>query len=293
MATDFSAPGNRPLKTVISASRRTDLVASFPEWFASALCERQAGVIGPMGEVQNVDLSPETVHTIILWSKDFSNLLQNKHGLRDLLAVYDQLYLHFTVTGLGGTSAEPGVLPYREALAQLPGLAAVAGDPLRISVRFDPVLFWEEDGETHSNFTLFSEVAEAAAAQGIRDIRMSFAQWYGKAVRRAAARRFHFSVPSEAEQRSRALELAAIAASHGLVLHACSQPLLSGVPGIRPSACIDGALLEALHPRGEHVSRRKDHGQRAACLCTESKDIGSYTQACPHGCVYCYANPSI
>ncbi|MDH4198294.1 MAG: DUF1848 domain-containing protein, partial [Candidatus Aminicenantes bacterium] len=27
------------------------------------------------------------------------------------------------------------------------------------------------------------------------------------------------------------------------------------------------------------------------CLCTESVDIGSYAQSCPHSCVYCYANP--
>jgi hypothetical protein len=134
-------------------------------------------------------------------------------------------------------------------------------------------------------------VAEAAAAAGIRDVRVSFAQWYGKAVRRAAARGFAFHVPSEEDQRSKALELAAIAAANDLVLHACCQPQLAGVPGLRPSACIDGALLGSLHPRREPVSRRKDRSQREACLCTEAKDIGSYTQACPHGCVYCYANP--
>jgi hypothetical protein len=246
-----------------------------------------------MGGVRDVDLSPDTVHTVVLWSKDFSNLLRNSHGLKDLLASYDQLYLHFTVTGLGGTRVEPGVLPYRQALDQIPGLVAVAGSPLRVSVRFDPVLFWEEDGKTRSNLPLFYEVAEAAAAQGIRDARMSFAQWYGKAARRAAARRFPFSAPDDAVQRSQALELAAIAAARGLVLHACSQPLLAGVPGIRPSACIDGALLEQLHPRHEPASRRKDRGQRADCLCTESKDIGSYTQTCHHSCVYCYANPKV
>jgi hypothetical protein len=246
-----------------------------------------------MGGVRDVDLSPDTVHTVVLWSKDYTNLLGNSHGLKDLLASYDQLYLHFTVTGLGGTAIEPGVPPYPEALAQLPGLVAAAGDALRVSVRFDPVLFWGEEGETRSNFPLFSEVAEAAAVQGIRDMRMSFAQWYGKAVRRAAARPFPFVVPSETELKSRAVELAAIAAARGLVLHACSQALLAGVPGLQPSACIDGALLERLHPRHEPASRRKDRGQREACLCTESKDIGSYTQACPHGCVYCYANPAV
>ena len=230
---------------------------------------------------------------MVLWSKDFSNLLRNACGLRDLLAGYDQLYLHFTITGLGRTAVEPGVPDWHEALAQLDGLTTLAGHPWRVSVRFDPILFWREGGEVRSNIGAFAEVARASAAAGIRDIRTSFARWYGKAVRRAADRSFAIVDPSDEEQRSRALELSAIAAAHGLVLHACSQPLLAGIPGLRPSACIDGALLESLHPRHEPVSRRKDRSQRPDCLCTGSLDIGSYAQACPHGCVYCYANPKM
>jgi hypothetical protein len=291
--TGSSGRGNRSLKTVISASRRTDLVASFPEWLAGALRERRARVPGPSGGVYEVDLDPDKVHTVVLWSKDLRHLLANASGLRDLLARYDQLYLHLTITGLGGTAVEPGVLPYREALAQIAGLVDLAGDPRRVSVRFDPVLFWNENGERRSNLPLFAEVAEASGAHGVRDIRVSFAQWYGKARRRAAARRFPYVDPPDEEKRAHAAGLAAIAAAAGIVLHACSQPLLAGVPGIRPSSCIDGGLLEALHPRREPASRRKDRGQRADCLCTESKDIGSYAQACGHKCLYCYANPKI
>jgi len=266
-------------------------VASFPEWLAAALHAREARVLGPRGGEHLVNLSPEAVHTVVLWSKDFSNLLRGASGLRGLLAAYDQIYLHFTVTGLGGTAIEPGVPPYRGALAQLPALTALAGDPRRVSVRFDPILFWREGGAVHSNIGHFAEVARASEAAGVRDIRVSFAQWYGKAIRRASSRRFSFVVPSEEEQRSHAEKMAAIAASRGLVLHACCQPLLAGVPGISPSACIDGELLALLHPRSEPASLRKDRTQRASCLCTESRDIGSYTQGCPHGCVYCYANP--
>lgn len=229
----------------------------------------------------------------MLWSKDFRNLLENAHGLRDLLAAYGQIYLHFTITGLGGTDAEPGVLPWREALGQLSGLAALAGDPRRISVRFDPILFWREGGRIKTNLTRFPELAESIAARGMKDIRISFAQWYGKARRRAAARKFPYIDPPDEEKRARAAELAATAGAHGLALRACCQPLLAGIPGIGPSACIDGGLLEGLHPRREPASRRKDRGQRGDCLCAESKDIGSYAQACPHGCVYCYANPLI
>jgi hypothetical protein len=290
-ATGFSANGNRTLKTVISASRRTDLIASFPDWFAVALGGRRARVAGPSGRVHDVDLSPSNVHTVVLWSKDFSNLLRNAHGLKDLLETYDQVYCHFTITGLGGTAIEPGVPALRDALAQLPGLTAFAGTSLRVSLRFDPVIFWKDGGAVRSNLTFFPEVAAAAAGLGIRDVRTSFAQWYGKAKRRAAARDFPFVDPPDEEKRAHAATLAAIAAAHGLTLHACCQPFLAGLPGIAPSACVDAALLESLHPDREPASPRKDRSQRAGCLCTESKDIGSYTQACPHGCVYCYANP--
>ncbi|MBE3124268.1 MAG: DUF1848 family protein [Acidobacteria bacterium] len=281
------------MKTVISASRRTDLVASFPDWLAASLRDRRARVLGSRGRAREVDLSPDTVHSVVLWSKDFSNLLRNEHGLKDLFAAYDQVYLHFTVTGLGGTAVEPGAPVLREALSQLPELTAFAGNPLRVSVRFDPVLFWEDGGAVRSNLPFFPEIAAAAAGLGIRDIRTSFAQWYGKAIRRAAARRFPFVDPSDGEKRAHAVALAEIAAAHGLSLLACCQPALAGIPGVRPSACINANLLESLHPGREPVSRRKDRGQRADCLCTESMDIGSYAQTCPHGCVYCYANPKL
>jgi hypothetical protein len=280
------------MKTVISASRRTDLVASFPDWLAAALRARRIRVTGPRGRVHDVDLDPRSVHTVVLWSKNFSNLIRNVSGLRDLLGEYDQLYLHFTVTGLGGTPVEDGSPLPSEALAQLPALTVIAGRPERVTVRFDPVLFWRDREAVRSNRTFFRTVANAAAGCGVRDLRMSFAQWYAKARARAAARGFAYVDPPETEKRALAERLAAEATERGLTLHACAQPSLAGVPGLRPSACIDGRLLESLHPARDPASHRKDPGQRAGCLCTESRDIGSYTQTCPHGCVYCYANPA-
>jgi DNA repair photolyase len=44
-------------------------------------------------------------------------------------------------------------------------------------------------------------------------------------------------------------------------------------------------------PQSYNVQLCKAKGQRSACGCIESKDIGMYN-TCRHMCVYCYANTS-
>ncbi len=281
------------MKKVISASRRTDLVAFFPERLSEAFREEKALVYGPSGRTYTVDLSPEAVHTVVLWSKNFTNLIENRNRLREALQRYEQLYLHFTITGLGGGFIERGVPAPSDALSQLDSLAEIAGSPLRISLRFDPVVYWKEDGKLKTNLSYFEKLAPELASRGIKDVRFSFAQWYGKAVRRALKHGFHYvDLPLE-EKQDAGRFLVQVAQEWKLRLFSCSQDFLTEVQGIHASACIDGKLLRELHPRGQEVSIEKDRSQRVQCRCTESTDIGSYTQSCPHSCLYCYANPRV
>jgi hypothetical protein len=281
------------MKQVISASRRTDLVAFFPEWLSEAIGAEKAAVAGPTGHVYTVDLRPDSVHTLVLWSKDFHNLIANRCRLRERVKRYAQVYFHFTVTGLGGGPVEPHVPPPDAALRQLPELLEIAGRPQRISVRFDPVVYWKEGNTLLTNLPFFETVAETADRLGITEIRFSLAQWYGKSKRRAAKHRFPYVDPPPEDKKKAALNLSDIARARGLNLYSCSQDFLTEVPGIRPSACIDGRLLQECHPLGENVSIIKDRTQRKECRCTESADIGSYIQSCPHSCLYCYANPKL
>ncbi|MGB8952746.1 MAG: DUF1848 family protein [Candidatus Aminicenantales bacterium] len=279
------------MKNVISASRRTDLVAFFPEWLSGVIEEGKARIYGPARQVYTVDLQPEAVHTVVLWSKDFSSLIEDRAGLRKALTRYDQLYCLFTITGLGGSFIEREVPPPLSAFSQLPALVEIVGSPQRISLRFDPVIYWKEKGKLETNLCFFEKLAERASRLGIKDIRFSFTQWYGKALRRAAQKNFLYVDPSPEEKKAAALWLSKVAERRQLNLFVCSQRFLSEVPGIRPSSCIDGRLLQGLHPQRAPVSLAKDKSQRPECECTESLDIGSYSQSCPHSCLYCYANP--
>lgn len=281
------------MKTVISASRRTDLVSFFPAWLASVVKRERASVVGPGGRIRVVDLRPSSVHTFVLWSKNFENFIGNRDHLRDLLAKYDQLYLHFTITGLGETWIERHVPSPQAALAQLEILVELAGRPERLSLRFDPIVSWEEQGERRTNLAFFEELAPRAARLGIKTIRLSFAQWYAKAKRRALDHGFSYIDPPLETKKAAARHLVEVAQTFGVRLYSCSQDFLAELPGIEPSSCIDGQLLQALHPQAEPVSLKKDRTQRRQCRCTESIDIGSYTQSCPHSCLYCYANPRV
>ena len=281
------------MKKVISASRRTGLVASYPEWFSASLKEELARVYGPSGYTHTVDLGPQSVHTMVLWSKNFVNLIEDRFDLRERLKKYSQLYLHFTITGLGGTNIEPAVPQPESALRQLDALLEIAGNPARISIRFDPVIYWEYEGKRQTNLRYFEKLSPELCARRIKNVRFSFAQWYGKARRRAVKHEFVYIDPSDVEKRKDAEYLVSVAHTCNLNLFACSQDFLTDISGVNPSSCIDGTLLQKLHPRQEPVSKRKDKTQRQHCLCTDSVDIGSYTQFCPHCCLYCYANPKI
>ena len=131
---------------VLSASRRTDLVACYPDYLIEKL----------------QDYSPELVHTIVLWTKNPENLITNQH-LRKTLARYSQLYIHLTITGLGASVLEPRIPAWQEVTARLAGLVEFAGDARRINWRFDPIIRAEVNGQLISNIELFDLVGGATS----------------------------------------------------------------------------------------------------------------------------------
>ncbi len=259
------------MKKVISASRRIDLVAGYPDRMVALLDEKAP---------------PEATHTVVVWTKDPANMLDHA-ALRASLERYDNLFLHLSVTGMGGSPLEHLVPAPHLVLERLPEVLGLVGGPEHVRVRFDPVVHVRcPDGSEYTNLEFFDELAPVLARFGIGNVSISWMQVYRK-VARNLARRGYAPVQIGADRwRAELAYLEGIASQSAITLHGCC------VPGMARSRCIDGELLGRLHPAGEACSTRRAKGQRELCGCTESYDIGWY-EPCRHGCVYCYANPML
>jgi hypothetical protein len=164
-------------------------------------------------------------------------------------------------------------------------LVDLAGDPVRISWRFDPILEVEGNERAYTNFDLFPTLAEAMVPFGIKACRVSWVSPYKKVVARLAQNGWHLIPKKQQERIAQAHQLIDIAQGYGLSIHFCSME------GLPVSRCIDGEFLSKIHPEGLVCSTEKAKGQRKLCGCTQSLDIGWYSLKCKHGCLYCYARP--
>ena len=269
---EFSQP------VVISASRRTELVALRPDWLVNALKTFKGDI-----------------HSVVLWTKDPTNIYAHQE-LRKELEKHN-VSVHLTITGLGGTRIEPTVPKPEAILEKLPDLLEFLGDTRRLRWRFDPIVtLKKEDGSNWSSSVFFEPLAKEMARLGADNCYFSFCKVYPK-IRRRKLREsgIHIVEPTIDDQISVVNQMKETASSFGITLYSCAQPILENIEGIVPAKCIDGKLLAELHPQKLQASLERDKGQskyRPACYCTESKDIGSYFP-CGHGCSYCYAEAAI
>ena len=257
------------LPKVLSASRWTDLVACYPQEFLTRLKE----------------FPSEDVHSIVIWTKNPANLIKLKE-LRDTLEGYDQIYLHLSITGMGGTVLEPNIPEWKEVVKLLQELIKFVKGAKRFSWRFDPVVYLEKNGEEFTNYPVFSEILPYMAELGITVCRTSFLSPYKKVIKRLGIA--GFKIVSISQERIKEIfdELSQKGRDYGVTLLYCSMD------DFEVSSCIDGRLLTELHPAKKVCDLKKDKGQRARCGCTESLDIGWYSMKCLNGCLYCYATPA-
>jgi hypothetical protein len=271
---------------IVSASRRTDLPAFYADWFMRRVRAGFCLVPNPFNarQVSRVSLRPAEVEAIVFWSKDPRPLLPHLSELDERGYRY---YFQFTLNAYG-PELEPNLPPWQERVETFRRLSERLGSA-RVIWRYDPLIL---SNRTSPGFHQDRFGRLAADLGGFtRRVVVSLVDYYQKTERRlaplaAAGWRFDRSGPGENPAlRSFLAWLSREAAGRGMAVESCAEAFDWSELGIKPGKCVDDRLLEELWGLGVH---RKDPGQRAACGCVVSRDIG-VSDTCRHGCRYCYA----
>ena len=264
---------------IISASRRTDLPAFYPDWLCNRLQAGFAYVRNPMNpkQVSKIALTPDVVDGIVFWTKNPSPVLPKLSALKEYA-----YYFQFTLTPYG-TDVETNLPSKNDVLVPTFRRLSDTIGPRRVIWRYDPILVNPRyTAEYHIEY--FETLARRLAGYTTTCI-VSFLDFYRSTLHNT--KDLGITDPTDEEKRALLSALSSIAQSYGLTMRACAEELDFRSCNVSPARCVDAALLGELS--GIPLSSRKDPNQRPACGCTESIDIGMYN-TCGNGCRYCYAN---
>jgi len=274
---------------IISASRRTDLPAFFAPWFAARVGAGWCEVANPFNprQVSRLSLRPEDVDAIVFWTRHARPLVP---FLPELDRLGFRYTFQYTITGYGRPielrtpSVEVACRTFLDLAARL--------RPGSVVWRFDPLLVGDAF-PARAHLARFHAIASRLEGHARRVV-LSVVDPYRK-TRRRLGRIFRWGEDLAEEPFAWAgiddllAGLAEAAREHGLVPEACAEARDLSPLGIAPTRCIDDRLLGDLF--GGTWPSRKDPGQRPACRCIPSRDVGA-PDTCGFGCRYCYATTS-
>ena len=277
---------------ILSASRATDLPAFYSDWFMNRL---RAGFFrwrNPFRPSQTQTVYTDRVRAIVFWSK-------HPAGLWGHLAELDRRGVHYevqyTLNDYEAEGLEPGLPPLAERIDLFRRLADRLG-PERVIWRLDP-LVWTDRCGTAELVAKAGRLARGLAGHA-RQWVFSFVdlERYAGARRNLARAGIAAREPTPGEMEAVAERLGALGRAHGFAVSTCAEPVDLSRFGIVHGRCVDGERMRRLRPEDAELAAflasragRRDRGQRPACGCAASKDIGQY-RTCPHLCAYCYAS---
>ncbi|MBP3618285.1 MAG: DUF1848 domain-containing protein [Lachnospiraceae bacterium] len=266
---------------IVSVSRRTDIPSFYSDWFFRRLKEGFVYTKNPMNpkQISRLELSPETVDCIVLWTKNPEPMLDRLSELEPY-----PYYFQFTLTSYG-KDVEANLPHKKEVLIPVFQRLSEKVGSKRVIWRYDPILFTKRYTPDY-HLKAFGQMAKALKGYTEKCV-ISFVDTYAKNKKQLQALGVYDLTREETE--AFAKELCDIAGENGMVMASCAEQIDLAHCGIEHNACIDKTLIEEII--GCKLKGARDKNQRGECGCMESIDIGTY-HTCWNGCVYCYANHS-
>jgi DNA repair photolyase len=294
---------------IVSASRSTDVPAFYSDWFMERL---KAGFVkwtNPFNGAPSY-VSFEQTRLIVFWSKNPEPMLKY---LDELDAANLNYYFQFSLNDYDDERYEPSVPPLKQRIDTFIELSKRLGKD-RVVWRFDPLLLTDRVsvGKLLEKIKRVGDQVAPHTSQLI--FSFSDIERYQKVKRNLAQNNIEAREFDSNEMREVAQKISKLNQQWGLQLGTCAEQIDLDEFDIEHARCVDDRLIEKCFPddaalmaligkEPEQIDlfqnplpkkrkrSLKDKGQREACGCIVSKDIGEYN-TCPHSCVYCYANAS-
>lgn len=291
---------------IISASRATDIPAFYFEWFIDRWKRGYIRWRNPFNGVSSY-VSFKHTRAVVFWTKNAESVLSNMDFLKNSIRNF---YFQYTLNDYDDQHIEVRIPKLHKRISTFINLSKQLGRE-RVIWRFDPLLLTnkisvdsllkriEGVGNEISSYTnklvfSFADIGVyKKVGNNLRRNDIAYLEWDVLKMKEFAAG------VSEMNSKWR------------LQLATCAEPINLKSFGIAHNSCVDGDLMQRLFSDDvplmnflransaldlfggpDDISKfKKDPGQRAACGCIVSKDIGEY-DTCPHECLYCYANTS-
>lgn len=308
---------------IISASRSTDIPAFYADWFFHRMKIGYSAWINPFNGVKSY-VSYKNTRFIVFWSKNPKPLLNHLDYLKERNI---NCYIQYTLNDYVAEGLEKGVSSVEERIEIFKSLVEQLGKG-RVIWRFDPLILTDKIS-IDDLLRKIENIANQLVGYTEKLV-FSFADIasYKKVKSNLEKNNVNYIEWTESMMNEFAHKLSELNKKWNFQLATCGEKLDIDKYGIKHNRCIDDdlmirfayqdkklmdflgvevheivsdlfgdtsvpsdAIMLNAHQYAIKKKNNKDKGQRPACGCMVSKDIGEYN-TCPHLCEYCYANAS-
>ena len=217
--------------------------------------------------------------------------------MRRILSIQKPKIIHFSITTLGGTKWEPGVMKWQDMIERVGKFIKQGLDPKMVTLRIDPIV----PGVTQIKDV--EQLIKRASELGIKNVKFSVMDYYRttsifmknlgydyekNGYEKLANGEFKPNASPENVKRI-SEEMLKIANKYGVKLSTCAEPGV--IPGISKQGCLSVQQINNI--LGTHIEDKSEanNRQRQLCTCYGGKvDILRYNSNCASSCMYCYAH---
>lgn len=306
--TDTGEKANAIHPIIVSAGRSTDIPAFYSKWFFNRLDNGYCLWINPFNQTRQY-ISFDKTRLFVFWSKNPEKFIDRLPELEGRNINY---YFQFTLNDYENDDLEPGVPPLHRRIDVFKRLSRQIGKE-RVIWRFDPLVLTDRIDAAALVEKIY-KIGEKISPYTEKLV-ISFADiaCYKNVQRNLVRAGIQYRLFRDEDILFISENLQQLSADLGLVVATCAEKMDLSAYGIVHNKCIDDELMIKNFSSDERLMKflgvknlssnlfpgfgaksplnLKDKGQRKACNCIVSKDIGQYN-TCGYLCRYCYANSS-